>query len=201
MQEAVIVDAVRTPTGRRNGQLSEWHPADLAGHVLNALVERNNLDPALVDDVVGTYRNSESLELTLQIVVNPATAVLVVGGRNLVLQRLAEGVFQTSDGAYVLGFGRTGALVVRKIARAVRGEGLLGVQHRPLERVLPEKGLFIDRIHVNDGYARLVRSGEKAVDAAQYPVAFRLRHGKGGDCLVQVPPLAVDGHHGAAGGD
>ena len=52
MQEAVIVDAVRTPAGRRNGQLSEWHPADLAAHVLNALVERNNLDPALVDDVV-----------------------------------------------------------------------------------------------------------------------------------------------------
>ena len=44
MQEAVIVDAVRTPAGRRNGQLSEWHPADLAAHVLKALVDRNGID-------------------------------------------------------------------------------------------------------------------------------------------------------------
>jgi acetyl-CoA acyltransferase len=52
MQEAVIVDAVRTPGGRLNGKLSTWHPASLAGHVLKALAERNGLDPALVDDVV-----------------------------------------------------------------------------------------------------------------------------------------------------
>ena len=52
MEEAVIVDAVRTPTGRRNGMLKDWHPADLAAHVLKALEERNNLDPALVDDVI-----------------------------------------------------------------------------------------------------------------------------------------------------
>jgi len=52
MEEAVIVDAVRTPTGRRNGMLKDWHPADLAAHVLKALEERNNLDPAMVDDVV-----------------------------------------------------------------------------------------------------------------------------------------------------
>ncbi|MBT3248848.1 MAG: thiolase family protein [Actinobacteria bacterium] len=52
MYEAVIVDAVRTPGGRRNGRLKDWHPAALAAHVLKALEERNNLDPALVDDVV-----------------------------------------------------------------------------------------------------------------------------------------------------
>ena len=52
MQEAVIVDAVRTPAGKRNGMLSGWHPADLAAHTLKALEERNNLDPALVDDVI-----------------------------------------------------------------------------------------------------------------------------------------------------
>jgi acetyl-CoA acyltransferase len=52
MEEAVIVDAVRTPAGRRNGMLKDWHPADLAAHVLKALEERNNLDPAIVDDVV-----------------------------------------------------------------------------------------------------------------------------------------------------
>ena len=52
MQEAVIVDAVRTPGGRRNGKLSNWHPAALAAHVLKAIAERNKLDPAQVDDVI-----------------------------------------------------------------------------------------------------------------------------------------------------
>jgi acetyl-CoA acetyltransferase family protein len=52
MPSAVIVDAVRTPLGRRNGKLKDWHPVDLAAHTLEALVERNNLDPALVDDVI-----------------------------------------------------------------------------------------------------------------------------------------------------
>src|SRR5688572_6358556 len=52
MPTAVIVDAVRTPGGKRNGKLKDWHPADLAAHVLKALQERNNLDPSLVDDVI-----------------------------------------------------------------------------------------------------------------------------------------------------
>jgi len=52
MRNAVIVDAVRTPGGKRNGQLKDWHPADLAAHTLKALEERNNLDPELVDDVI-----------------------------------------------------------------------------------------------------------------------------------------------------
>ena len=52
VHEAVIVDAVRTPLGRRNGSLSDWHPADLAAETLKALSERNSLDPTLVDDVI-----------------------------------------------------------------------------------------------------------------------------------------------------
>jgi acetyl-CoA acyltransferase len=52
MADAVIVDAVRTPGGKRNGKLAGWHPADLAAEVLNALVERNDLDPGQVDDVI-----------------------------------------------------------------------------------------------------------------------------------------------------
>ena len=52
MATAVIVDAVRTAGGKRNGKLSGWHPADLAAEMLKALVERNDLDPALVDDVI-----------------------------------------------------------------------------------------------------------------------------------------------------
>jgi len=52
MRNAVIVDAVRTAGGRRHGKLSGWHPADLAGATLQALAERNGLDPVLVDDVI-----------------------------------------------------------------------------------------------------------------------------------------------------
>jgi acetyl-CoA acyltransferase len=52
MPNAVIVDAVRTPLGRRNGKLKDWHPVDLAAHTLRSLVERNDLDPALIDDVI-----------------------------------------------------------------------------------------------------------------------------------------------------
>jgi len=52
MTTAVIVDAVRTPGGRRNGKLRGWHAVDLAAEPLKALAERNDLDPALVDDVI-----------------------------------------------------------------------------------------------------------------------------------------------------
>ncbi|MEZ5137541.1 MAG: thiolase family protein [Acidimicrobiales bacterium] len=52
MATAVIVDAVRTAGGKRYGKLSGWHAADLAAECLQALAERNNLDPALVEDVI-----------------------------------------------------------------------------------------------------------------------------------------------------
>jgi acetyl-CoA acyltransferase len=52
MPNAVIVDAVRTPVGRRGGRLSGWHAVDLAAAPLRALVERNDLDPAVIEDVV-----------------------------------------------------------------------------------------------------------------------------------------------------
>jgi acetyl-CoA C-acetyltransferase len=52
MPEAYIVDATRTPVGRRGGALADLHPADLGGHVLGALIDRAGVDPGLVDDVV-----------------------------------------------------------------------------------------------------------------------------------------------------
>ncbi|PKV85209.1 acetyl-CoA C-acetyltransferase [Streptomyces sp. TLI_146] len=52
MAEAFIVEAVRTPVGRRGGGLAGAHPADLGAHVLRALVERSGIDPAAVEDVV-----------------------------------------------------------------------------------------------------------------------------------------------------
>lgn len=52
MPNAVIVDAARTPVGRRNGKLKDIHPVDLASIPLKALVERNGVDPGLVEDVI-----------------------------------------------------------------------------------------------------------------------------------------------------
>lgn len=52
MREAVIVEAIRTPLGRRGGALSSVHPVDLGSQVLRALQERTDLDPATVDDVI-----------------------------------------------------------------------------------------------------------------------------------------------------
>jgi acetyl-CoA C-acetyltransferase len=59
MAEAYIVDAVRSPVGRRGGGLSQVHPADLGAHSLKALVERTGVDPAAVEDVV--FGNVDSI--------------------------------------------------------------------------------------------------------------------------------------------
>jgi acetyl-CoA C-acetyltransferase len=52
MAEAYIVEAVRTAGGRRGGRLSGWHPTDLGGETLNALVDRSGVDPEAIDDVI-----------------------------------------------------------------------------------------------------------------------------------------------------
>ncbi len=52
MRDAVIVDVVRTPFGRRDGSLSHWHPVDLAAETLSALIDRTGIDPGVVDDVI-----------------------------------------------------------------------------------------------------------------------------------------------------
>jgi acetyl-CoA acyltransferase len=53
IREAVIVDTLRTAIGKRKGALAGWHPTDLLGFALRSLLERNDVDPALIDDVVG----------------------------------------------------------------------------------------------------------------------------------------------------
>src|SRR5437764_13384568 len=50
--DAVIVGAVRTAIGRRNGRLKDWHPVDLMAEVLSALVQRTGVDAGLVEDVI-----------------------------------------------------------------------------------------------------------------------------------------------------
>ncbi|MCL4675048.1 MAG: acetyl-CoA C-acetyltransferase [Pararhodobacter sp.] len=52
MAEAYLVEFARTAGGRRNGALSGWHPADLGGEIINALLDRSGIDPAAIDDVI-----------------------------------------------------------------------------------------------------------------------------------------------------
>src|SRR5256885_16631544 len=59
MAKAYIVEAVRTPVGRRGGGLSQVHPADLGAHSIRALVERTGIDPGAVDDVI--FGNVDSI--------------------------------------------------------------------------------------------------------------------------------------------
>ena len=51
-RQAYIVDAVRTPTGRKKGGLAAIHAADLGAHVINALMQRTGIDPGAVEDVI-----------------------------------------------------------------------------------------------------------------------------------------------------
>jgi acetyl-CoA acyltransferase len=75
MRDAVIVEAVRTPVGKRKGGLAGVHPVDLSAHVLNAVAQRSGIDPALVDDVIWGCV-SQVGEQTLDIA---RTAVLAAG--------------------------------------------------------------------------------------------------------------------------
>lgn len=50
--EAVVLEAVRTPVGRRGGALSAWHPVDLLGATIAELINRSGVEPALIDDVI-----------------------------------------------------------------------------------------------------------------------------------------------------
>ena len=52
MAEAYIVEAVRTPGGKRKGQFADWHPADMAAEILDGLIERTGIDPSVVEDVI-----------------------------------------------------------------------------------------------------------------------------------------------------
>jgi acetyl-CoA acyltransferase len=75
MAEAVIVEAVRSPIGKRNGGLSGVHPAELSAQVLNGLVERAGIDPGIVDDVIwgcGLQVGEQSMDIA-------RTALLTAG--------------------------------------------------------------------------------------------------------------------------
>ncbi len=168
MATAVIVDAVRTPLGRRNGALRDWHPVDLAATVLRAVVERNDLDPALVDDVIAGCV-SQTGEQALNVARNAALAAgfpdsvpgttvdRQCGSSQQALHFAAQGVMA---GAYDV----VVAAGVESMTRVPMGSTILNGPGKPFgpamtQRYLPAgglvpQGLAAERVAARWGLAR-----------------------------------------------
>src|SRR6516165_3514563 len=83
MAEAYLVDAVRTPVGRRGGGLAGAHPADLGAHVIRALLARTGADPLAVDDVVFGCVDTlgpQAVDIAAQAVLSGTADLVVAGG-------------------------------------------------------------------------------------------------------------------------
>ncbi len=160
MPDAVIIDAVRTPGGKRNGKLKDWHPADLAALVLKSLQERNDLDPELVDDVImGCVMQvgEQSLNIGRNAVLAagwpesvPATTVdRQCGSSQQALHFAAQGVMA---GAYDVVVAAGVEVMTRTPMGASVVEGKIGwpfpqpMQDRYAETGLPPQGIGADMI-------------------------------------------------------
>ncbi|MEZ5377549.1 MAG: thiolase family protein [Acidimicrobiales bacterium] len=168
MQEAVIVDAIRTPGGKRNGKLADWHPVDLAAHVLKALQERNNLDPEMVDDVIMgcvSQVGEQSLNIGRNAVLAagwpesvPSTTVdRQCGSSQQAMHFAAQGVMA---GAYDVVIAAGVEVMSRTPMGASVVEGKLGMpfpdsmQARYAETGLPPQGIGADMIADEYGITR-----------------------------------------------
>ncbi|MGH2792980.1 MAG: thiolase family protein [Actinomycetota bacterium] len=123
MNEAVIVGAVRSPIGKKNGKLSGTHPTDLLGTVLKALLERTGVDPLLIDDVIGgcvTQTGEQGVNVTRNAWIAaglpwdvPATSVDRQCGSSMqsvafAAQGVMAGVYDLAIGCGVEGMSRVG---------------------------------------------------------------------------------------------
>ncbi len=205
MQEAVIIDAVRTPGGRPKGKLKDWHPAALAAHVLRALAERNGLDPAQVDDVVmGCVMQvgPQSLNIARNAVLTagwpesvPATTVdRQCGSSQQAMHFAAQGVM---SGAYDIAVA-AGVEVMTKVpmgASIVKGMDFPfppAMQARYKETGLPPQGIGADMIADRWGIARedLDAFGARSQQRAEKATA----DGRFRNEIVPVPVVDEDGN-------
>ena len=204
MTNAVIVDAVRTAGGRRNGRLKDWHAADLAGHVLKALVERSDLDPALVDDVVmGCVMQvgEQSLNIGRNAVLAagwpesvPATTVdRQCGSSQQALHFAAQGVIA---GAYDIAIAAGVEVMTRTPMGASVVKGEMGwpfppsMQERYADTGLPPQGIGAEMIADEYGFSR------EDLDAfgaeSQRRAAQATAEGRFDNEIVPVP-VVIDG--------
>jgi len=201
MATAVIVDAVRTPMGRRNGALKDWHPVDLLAHVLRSLVERNDVDPALVDDVIAGCV-SQSGEQALNVARNgalaagfpdnvPGTTVdRQCGSSQQALHFAAQGVMA---GAYDVVI----AAGVESMTRVPMGSTILNGPGKPFgpqmaQRYLPAGGLIPQGLAAERVAGRWGLSRE-ALDA--YSLESHRRAARAGDegrFAGEIVPVTVE---------
>ena len=204
MPTAVIVDAVRTPGGKRNGKLKDWHPAALAGHVLTALQERNGFDPAIVDDVImGCVMQvgEQSLNIGRNAVLAagwpesvPATTVdRQCGSSQQAIHFAAQGVI---SGAYDVVIAAGVEVMTRTPMGASVVEGKLGMpfpkamMERYADTGLPPQGIGAEMIANEYG---LTRADLDAFGAeSQRRAAVALEEGRFERELVPVP-VEIDG--------
>ena len=203
MREAVIIDAVRTPGGKRNGMLADWHPVDLAAHVLKALEERNGLDPSVVDDVImGCVMQvgEQSLNIGRNAVLAagwpesvPATTVdRQCGSSQQALHFAAQGVLA---GAYDVAVAAGVEVMTRTPmgASVVKGMGFPfsdTMQQRYEDTGLPPQGIGAEMIADEYGFSR------EDLDAfgaeSQRRAAVATAEGRFENEIIPVP-VSVDG--------
>jgi acetyl-CoA acyltransferase len=148
MANAVIVDAVRTPGGKRNGKLKDWHPVELAAHVLKALQERNDLDPELVDDVVmGCVMQVGQQSLNIG-----RNAVLTAGWMHFAAQGVIAGAYDVVVAAGVEVMTRTpmGSSIVKDMGFPFPQ----AMFDRYTEHGLPPQGIGAEMIADEFGFTR-----------------------------------------------
>ncbi len=204
MQEAVIVDAIRTPGGKRNGKLADWHPVDLAAHVLKALQERNNLDPSMVDDVIMgcvSQVGEQSLNIGRNAVLAagwpesvPSTTVdRQCGSSQQAMHFAAQGVMA---GAYDIVIAAGVEVMSRTPMGASVVEGKLGMpfpdsmQARYAETGLPPQGIGADMIADEYGITRedLDAFGAQSQQRAERATA----EGRFENEIIPVPVIVGD---------
>ena len=216
---AVIVDAVRTAGGKRNGRLSGWHPVDLAGEVLSILTTRRDLDPAVLDDVIvgcATQIGDQALNIGRGAALAagfpesiPGTSVDSQGGSSLqaigfAAQGVVAGAYDVVIAAGVECMSTTpvGATLIpgstpygpRVMERYAAAGGLvpLGIS---AERVAERCGLTRDELdafalHSHQRAARATAEGRFAGEIVA--VEARLRDRETGVVTVLAEPLSVD---------
>ena len=211
-QEPVVVGAVRTPVGRRNGALAGVHAVDLGAVVLRALVERSGIDPVLVDDVImGCV--SQVGEQSLNVARNawlaaglpeevPATTIdRQCGSSQQAVQFAAQGIMAGGYGLVVAG----GVEHMTRVpmGSTMSGPGAVRADARPLPGAWIPQGISAELITEKWGLAReeqdefALRSHRRAA-AAQDAGRFD-RHGPGRGPGRRGRHLGAGGRGGAAG--
>ncbi|HLH45854.1 MAG TPA: thiolase family protein, partial [Acidimicrobiales bacterium] len=221
MPTAVIVDAVRTAGGKRNGKLSGWHPADLAAETLQALLQRNDLDPSVVDDVIlGCVMQvgAQSLNIARNAVLAagfpesvPATTVdRQCGSSQQALHFAAQGVMAGAYDVAVAGGVEVMSLVPMGASVAVPNVGVpfgprVGARYEPVGGLVPQ-GISAELIADRWGLSREdldafgARSQQRAARATEegrfereiIPVPLRVKDKETGRIIESDEVVAAD---------